>query len=89
MSIRVSNVLKVPEMVEVSELFSTLIDDQSAIEAPPFYETLTMRFWGSGTRVRVDGTTVTTEEIDYDESASFSREPANTPSCIMQVISPG
>lgn len=77
MSTRISNILIVPGSPYdgLSGMFTYLIDDQSAFEAPPFYETITVRFWGSGTRYKLEGTTSTTEVIDYDESKTFSRQP--------------
>lgn len=51
-------------------------------EAPAFYETITIRHWGSGLRQKTFagspyGLTVY-ESVDYDETKTFTRIPLNT-----------
>lgn len=45
-------------------------------EGPPFYETVTIRRWGSGTRSSNDGYgNVMTHTYDYDVTEAFTRSP--------------
>jgi len=47
-------------------------------EAPAYYSSVTVRHWGDGTRVSIDTSATTTQTIEYDESATFSRAPIHT-----------
>lgn len=56
------------------------IDFNARGEAPDYYETVTVRHWGSGTRTKVltGPARTVTETISYDESATFTRIPIHT-----------
>lgn len=71
---------------KLGEILAILAGQTGAIdasgEAPPFYETIAVRHWGSGNRQKTYagspyGLTVY-ESIDYDESKTFTRIPIST-----------
>lgn len=47
-------------------------------EAPDYYTSVTVRHWGSGTRVRDFGSNVVTETISYDQTMTFNRISLNS-----------
>lgn len=56
------------------EFFKNILSyTTSRIEAPPFYESVTMRYWGSGTRELAITEGTITDTISYDVSKTFSR----------------
>lgn len=91
MSIRTVDVGRSVGMSGIKDIFSFIIEDQPSIEAPDFYTSITVRSWGSGVRTRDEGGSVRYQEIDYDESATFTREPASKyyrPGVIFSLWSP-